>query len=72
VLSLLYKVRVLTGQKNSSIFQNCPSQPHADQNFLQNKIVPQKWLKNVKKHFFAVLASQAQGVSYETPTAFVQ
>jgi hypothetical protein len=58
-----------TGQKKSPTFQNCPSQPHADQKFLQNEIVSQKWLKKCKKTFvFAVLASQAQPLLYETPT----
>jgi hypothetical protein len=61
------------GQKNTSIFQNCPRQPHEDQIFLKNKKVRQKWLKKSQnKKFFAVLASPAQGLSDETPTTFIQ
>jgi hypothetical protein len=30
------------GQKNTPIFQNCPTQPHADQKFLKNKKWSQK------------------------------
>jgi hypothetical protein len=41
--------------------------------FLKLKKVSQKWLKKGDKiKIFAVLTSQAQGLSHETPTAFVE
>jgi hypothetical protein len=40
---------------------------------LRNKNGVSKVAKKMSKHiFFDVMASQAQGLSYETPTAFVQ
>jgi hypothetical protein len=52
------------GQKNTSIFQNCPTQPHADQTFLKNKKWSQKWLQKRSQNFFlGCLGITAQGLS---------